>query len=114
LAASGAPTTAHSLTALVELADHRRELLRDAQRVSDAQVAAVREAGAELTEARAESGRAEGERAAWEQRWYDLVYGLDLPEGDPDTVAAAVTTLARVAAELGHAAEADRRRARAA
>ncbi|MFI1384488.1 AAA family ATPase [Embleya sp. NPDC020886] len=114
LAESGAPTTTGTLAALIEQADARRDALADAARVRESALAAVREAEAELAEAGAESDRARDERAAWERRWHDLVHGLDLPEGDPDTVAAAVGTLAGVAAAVGHAAEADQRRVRAA
>ncbi|MET7299787.1 AAA family ATPase [Embleya sp. NPDC005575] len=114
LAESGAPTTTSTLAALIEQADARRDALADAARVRESALAAVREAEAELAEADAESNRARDERAAWEQRWHDLVHGLDLPEGDPDAVAAAVGTLAKVAAAVGHAAEAELRRVRAA
>ncbi|GCD98208.1 YhaN family protein [Embleya hyalina] len=114
LAESGAPTGTSTLPALIAQADARRDTLADAVREREAVVAAVREAEAELTEAVTESERAEGERAAWERRRHELARELDLPEGGPDTIAAAVATLAEVAAAVGRAAEADRRRIRAA
>ncbi|WP_406297506.1 AAA family ATPase [Embleya sp. NBC_00888] len=113
LAESGAPAGTSNLAALIELADARRDALADAVRVRESGLAAVREAEAELAEADAEADRARDERAAWERRWHELVHGLDLPEGDPDAVAASVHTLAEVAAAVGHAAEAQRRRIRA-
>ncbi|MGC0415504.1 AAA family ATPase [Embleya sp. AB8] len=114
LAASGAPAGPTSLPALIEAADARRDALVDAMREHESRVAAVREAEAELAEATAESDRALGARAGWERRRHDLARTLDLPDGGPDAVAAAVGTLAEVAATLARAAEADHRRARAA
>ncbi|MGW0662605.1 AAA family ATPase [Streptodolium elevatio] len=114
LARSGESTAATALRELTGLADLRVTAVADTLRAREQAEAKERSAAADLEDVRADLARAEKARADWEVVWAAVVRDLDLDgyaDGyEPESLAAAVDTLAEVGREALAVAEATRRR----
>ncbi|WP_436777929.1 AAA family ATPase [Yinghuangia sp. YIM S09857] len=110
LAKSGESTAATALRELTGLADLRVTAVEDALRAREQAQAGEQSAAADRDDARTDLARAEKARAEWETVWADVVRDLDLDGYDPESLAAAVDTLAEVGRKASAVAEATRRR----
>ena len=114
LTASGVEELTDGPDALITLAEDRCDALAEVRKTWDDAEAGVRAAEAELASAHADLARAQAERATWDRRRHDLARELDLPDADPDELAAAVATLTVAAHAIDRSREAAERRDRAA